>query len=268
MERRSRSGRARLSSVANAIRLIKSFSDDEYEIGVSALARRLGLAKSTVHRLAATLLEEGMLEQNAQGEKYRLGLLLFELGSLVRRKMDVTAEAKPLLKALQEKTGETVHLAILDQMSVLYVNRIESRLAIRMGSIVGTRAPLYCTALGKALLAFQPEEVIERAIAQGFKGHTPNTIVNARAFRQELAAVRARGYAIEDEEIETGLRSIAAPVRNHAGYVVAAIGIAGPVHRITKKVLLAFARELLEATDTVSQRLGYQALQAPQQRRA
>ena len=268
MDRKLRSGRSRtrLSSVSNAMRLIRAFSDEEYEIGISDLARRLGLAKSTVHRLATTLIEVGMLEQNAQDGKYHPGLKLFELGSLVRRKMDVTDEAKPFLRELREKTGETVHLAILDQQAVLYINRMESRQAIRMGSIVGTRAPLHCTALGKALLAFQPEEIIETTIAHGLASHTSHTISSPKAFRQELAVVRARGYAIENEEIETGLRSIAAAVRNHAGYVIAAIGIAGPVHRMTKKVLLSYARDLMVATDAVSQRLGYRPAATQQMR--
>lgn len=258
--------RTRLSSVSNAMRLLKVFSDDDYEIGISDLAKRLGLAKSTVYRLASTLIEERILEQSAHDGKYRLGLLLFELGSLVRRKMDVSAEARPVLKALMEQTGETVHLAVLDDHSVLYINRIESRRAIRMGFGLGTRAPLHCTALGKALLAFQSEAFIEETIANGLPRRTAGTITSPKAFRLELAAIRARGYAIEDEEIEVGLRSIAAVVRNHSGLVIASIGIAGPAHRMTKKVLLSYARDLMGATDAVSQRLGYQPMQT--QRRA
>lgn len=258
--------RTRLSSVANAMRLLKVFSDDDFEIGVSELAKRLGLAKSTVHRLASTLVRERILERGPRDGKYRLGLVLFELGALVRRKMDVSAEARPQLKALMERTGETVHLAVLDDFSVLYVNRIESRRAIRMGFGLGVRAPLHCTALGKALLAFQPEAVIDEVIAHGLPSRTVNTITGSQAFRQELAGVRARGFAIEDEEIEAGLRSIATAVRNDAGDVVAAIGIAGPAHRLNKKVLLSYARDLMAATDVVSQRLGYQP--APAQKRA
>ena len=253
--------RTRLSSVANAMRLIKVFSDAQYEIGISDLAKQLGLAKSTAHRLAASLIKEGMLEQNAQDGKYRLGLTLFELGALVRRKMDVTAEAKPFLKSLAENTGETLHLALLDHQTVLYINIIESQRAIRMGYKIGTRAPVHCTAVGKALIAFQPQEVIEATIAHGLPGRTTATITDPRAFRQELAEVRARGYALEDEEIEAGLRSIAAAVRNDSGNVVAAIGIAGPAHRMTKKVLLSYARGLVEAADAVSLRLGYQPMQ-------
>lgn len=250
--------RTRLSSVANAMRLIKIFSDEDYEIGISDLAKQLGLAKSTAHRLAATLVEEGMLKQSARDGKYRLGLALFELGSLVRRQMDVTAEAKPFLKALAANTGETLHLAVLDHQAVLYINIIESQRAIRMGYKIGTRAPLHCTAVGKVLIAFQPQEVIEAAITHGLPGRTPGTITDPGAFRLELAAVRARGYALEDEEIEAGLRSIAGAVRNYSGQVIAAIGIAGPAHRMTKKVLLSYASNLVEAADAVSLRLGYQ----------
>jgi IclR family transcriptional regulator, KDG regulon repressor len=219
-----------------------------------------------VHRLATTLIEEGLLEQNGEDGKYRLGLLLFELGSQVRRKMDVSAEARPALRMLAEKTGETVHLAVLDHRSVLYGNRIESNRAIRSGFGLGTRAPLHCTAMGKALLAFQDDEVVAEALKAGLPASTPRTITEPRAFRKELESVRARGYANEDEEIEAGLRSIAAPVRNDAGQVVAAIGISGPAQRLSKEVLGAYAAHLVSATEFVSQRLGYQPL--PRKKRA
>jgi len=249
--------RTRLSSVANSLRLIRAFSEDHYEIGISDLAKRLGLAKSTVHRLASTLLDQGMLEQNAGDGKYRLGLALFELGTLVRRKMDFTTEARPFLRTLLEKTGETVHLGILDHDSVLYVISLESKQALRMGSKVGTRVPVHATAVGKALLAFQPEEEIARITARGLPASAPNTIVDTKALQRELAGIRARNYALDDEESEVGLRSIAAPVRNDSGNVIAAISIAGPVHRLTRKTLLGWARELVEAADAVSQRLGW-----------
>jgi IclR family KDG regulon transcriptional repressor len=258
MERKAGPARIKLGSVSTAARLLKAFSDDDYELGISELAKRLGLAKSTVHRLASTLVDERLLERNPQDDKYRLGLLMFELGSRVRRKMDVSAEARPLLKTLAESTGETVHLAVVDQNSIIYMNRIESRRAIRTGSDLGTRAPLHCTGVGKAWLAFQPEEVVDQVVAAGLPSRTANTFTEAKALRHELAGVRVRGYAIEDEEMEIGLRSVAAPVRNHAGYVVAAIGIAGPAPRLTRKIMLAHARELLSATDAVSQRLGHQ----------
>jgi IclR family KDG regulon transcriptional repressor len=264
MDSKSASGNSKkkngagLSSVANALRLLKAFTDDESEIGISALAQRLGLAKSTVHRLASTLVEAGMLEKNLETGRYRLGLALFELGSLVRRKMDVSSEAKPYLKSLREQTGETVHLAILDHTSVLYVNKIESRQAIRMSSSVGSRAPVHCTGEGKALLAFQADEIVEQLISAGLPARTPRTVTDPKALRRDLAAVRARGYAIDDEESELGLRCIAAPIRAHGGAVIASLGIAGPAHRLSKKAMLAYAPDVMAAAAAVSQRLGYQ----------
>ena len=248
--------KARLSSVANAIRVVKAFSDDEFEIGISRLATRLGLAKSTVHRLATTLIDAGVLEQNPETGKYRLGLLVFELGSLVRRKIDVYNEAKPWLFALRDQTGETVHLAVLGRQGLVYINFIESQKAIRMSTGLGQRKPLHCTAEGKALLAFQPAEVIERAIAAGLDRLTPKTITDATALRDELAVIRARGYATDDEECEPGMRCIAAPVRDDSGHVTAAVGVAGPVQRLTKKMLLSHAPALMNAVAAISQRLG------------
>lgn len=251
--------KTRLSSVANAIRLIKTFSDDDYEIGISDLAKRLLLPKSTVHRLASTLIDAGLLEQNQENGKYRLGLVVFELGSLVRRKMDFSSEAKPYLMTLREKTSETVHLAILDQASILYINSLESKQAIRMTMDVGVRKPAYCTAEGKVLLAFQPQEAIDRVLASKLAERTPHTIVDSESLRQELATVRMRGYAIDDEESELGLRSIAAPVRDYSGNVIAATSVAGPAQRLTKKVLLAYAPDVIAAGEAISQRLGYRA---------
>ena len=254
--------KTRLSSVANAIRLVRAFSEDEYEIGVSNLARRLGLGKSTVHRLASTLVREDFLEKNPDTGAYRLGLALFELGTLVRRKMDFANEARPFLKSLMEKTGETAHLAVLDHASVLYINTIASRQAIRMSSDVGARSPSHSTSEGKVLLAFRPPEAVDALLSGGLVARTPKTITRMPALREELRLVRSRGYATDDEETEVGLRSVAAPIRNHRGEAVAAISIAGPVQRVSKKVLQSYLADVCAAAGAISQRLGYQATRA------
>lgn len=256
---RAAGARTRLSSVTNALRLLKVFSDQESEIGISDLARRIGLAKSTVHRLASSLVEEGMLEQAEKEGKYRLGLALFELGALVRRKMDVTAEARHHLKALSERSGETVQLAVLEQTAALYINVIESQRALRMSYQVGTRAPLHCTAVGKVLLAHAGSQVFDLIVKNGLSPLTDASIRQAQDLRRELGAVMQRGYAVEEEEAEPGLRGVAAPVRDFSGDVVAAIGISGPTHRMSRQVLQSHARDLLEVSGAVSQRLGYQA---------
>jgi DNA-binding IclR family transcriptional regulator len=247
----------RLSSVANAIRLTKAFSEHEFEMGISALATRLGLAKSTVHRLATTLVEYDILEQNRETGKYRPGLALFELGTLVRRKMDTASESRAQMYELVQATGETVQLAVLDHLSVLYIRILESRQAVRMSSIAGSRAPAHCTSVGKVLLAYQPPEIVKQVIDNGLARFTDNTITSPEALLEELASVRARGYAIDDEEIEVGLRCLAAPVRNHSGSVIAAISVAAPVQRMSKKNLQTTVPAVTAAAESISRRLGY-----------
>lgn len=249
-------GGSRLSSVANAILLMKSFSDEHSELGISALAERLGLAKSTVHRLASTLVEAGMLEQNPETGKYRLGLALFELGSLVRRRIDISLEAKPWLMTLREQTDETVDLSILDHGGVVCVNFLESKQMNRISSGIGLRKPVHCTAEGKALIAFQPPATIERILAGKLERRTPRTLVDPGKLKEELAGIRARGYATDDEEYELGVRSIAAPIRDDSGNSIAAVGVAGPTQRLTKTRLAGLARYVTDAARAISLRLG------------
>jgi IclR family KDG regulon transcriptional repressor len=266
MERKKATGKPepaskekRLSSVATAIQLLKVFSEEQVDIGISELSRRLGVAKSTVHRLAATLAAEGLLEQDRESEKYRLGIALFRLGALVRRRMDISSQGRPYLYELREKTNETVHLAILDGTEIMYVYNLESTQAIRMRSDLGVRKPAYCTAEGQAILAFQPQAVIDAVIAQGLSPRTPQTITDPADLTKALAVVRQRGCAIEDEESEIGMRGISAPIRNDAGDVVAAVGLAGPVTRLSKKAIAAFIPHVIETADLVSSRLGYRS---------
>jgi IclR family transcriptional regulator, KDG regulon repressor len=248
--------KARLSSVANSIRLLSSFSGEEDELAITTLSQRLGLAKSTVHRLASTLTSAGFLEQNGQNGRYRLGVALFELGALVRRRMDVANEARPHLRELLEKTGETVQLGIVDHYSVLYVYEMESRRAIRMAAAVGARVPLHCTAVGKVLLAFQPADYIKDTLARGLTAFTDKTVTRREAVLELLQEARSRDYAIDDEESEVGLRAIAAPVRNHNGMVIAALGVAAPVQRMNKKVMQTTVPTVIAIAQAVSTRLG------------
>jgi len=247
----------RLSSVTTAIRLLKAFSEQEVEIGISALSKRLGVAKSTVHRLAVTLVAEGLLEQDRDSGKYRLGTALFRLGALVRQQMTVSNEGRPHLFALRDTTNESVHLAILDGAEIMYVYNLESIQAIRARSDIGVRKPAYCTAEGQAILAFQAPEIIESAINAGLRPRTPQTITDPQKLRRALEMVRHRGCAIEDEESELGMRCIAAPIRNDAGEVIASVGMAGPVTRLSKKSIAAFIPHVIATAAHISARLGY-----------
>jgi DNA-binding IclR family transcriptional regulator len=252
----------RLSSVTTAVRLLKAFSEREVEIGISSLAKRLGVAKSTAHRLAVTLVAEGLLEQDRDSGKYRLGTALFRLGALVRQRMTVSNEGRPYLFALRDKTNESVHLAILDGSEIMHVYNLESTQAIRARSDIGVRKPAYCTAEGRAILAFRSAEAIEQTIRAGLQARTPQTITDPQALRRELEAVRQRGCAIEDEESEIGMRCIAAPIRNDSGEVVASVGMAGPVTRLSKKAIAAFMPHVIETAEQISARLGYRGAAA------
>jgi DNA-binding IclR family transcriptional regulator len=226
-------------------------------MGISALSKRLGIAKSTVHRLATTLASGGLLEQTKDSRKYRLGITLFRLGALVRQRMDLYNEAKPFLLALGQRTGETIHLAILNERQVIYVYNLESEQAIRARSYIGVPKPAYCAAEGLAILAYQPPDVIDAVIADGLHPRTPSTMTSATQLRAVLQEVRQRGIAIEDEESEIGVRCIAAPVWDSNNTVVAAIGVAGPAQRLTKKALNAMAPDLIRTAQAISSRMGF-----------
>lgn len=249
----------RLSSVTSALRVLKVFSDGESELGISGIAQRLQLAKSTVHRLAVTLASEGFLEQNAQNGRYRLGLSLFSLGALVRQRMDVSNQAHSLLGALRDKTQETVHLAILNETSIIYLYNMESAQAIGTRSYIGTRKPAFCTSEGRVLLAFNAPEMAAAVLREDLVQRTPKTSTNPKVLRQLLEEARQNGYAIDDEESEDGMRSVAAPIRDISGKAIAAIGLAGPIQRLTKKELRRLVPDVLATALAISERMGYRA---------
>ena len=241
---------ARLSSVANAMQILKSFSAADGELGIIALAARLGLAKSTVHRLASTLMQAGMLEQNPANGKYRLGITVFELGSLARSRMDFYGEAKDTLRSLREKTTESVHLAVLRGESVIYLNSLESHSAIKVTAPLGKRVSAHTCVEGKVLLAFSEAQTIEDYL------RTARGVADIRQLRTELASILERGYAIGNEEAAIGVRAIAAPFFGGDNDVVGAIGLAGPATRLTRRSLMSFLPILNASMEALSSRLG------------
>ncbi len=250
---------SRLSSVAAAVRVLKCFSEVEPEIGISSLAKRLSLAKSTVHRLAVTLTSEGLLEQSPETGRYRLGINLFVMGALVRRRLDVSNMAQPFLNVLREKTGETIHLAVMNETNILYLYNLESSQAIRMKSYIGTIKPAFCTCEGRAIVAFGGTELMSKVLNSPLAARTPETQTDPAKLMKMFAEIRAHGYAVDDEESEQGMRGIGAPLRDITGQVVAAIGIGGPSQRLTLKKLRGLAPVLLSTAEAISTQLGYRA---------
>jgi IclR family transcriptional regulator, KDG regulon repressor len=249
----------RLSSVTSALLVLKAFSAEEAEIGISSLAKRLGLAKSTTHRLAVTLTAEGFLEQNPETGRYRLGLSLFTLGALARRRMDVSNVSRPLLGVLRDKFQEASTLAILSGHSIMFLHNMESGQAIGIRAHIGDLKPAFCTAEGRVLLAFGPAAQAAEVLNGERSPRTANTETSPAALRRMLDEVRTSGFAIDDEESEEGMRCLAAPVRDISGKVIAAVGLAGPTQRLTKKALRALAPEVVATGEAISVRLGWRA---------
>lgn len=247
-----------LSSVRNAARLLKEFSYGSREIGVTELSRRLGIGKSTAHRLLHTLAEERLLERDPYTGAYRLGLAMYELGSVVSAHTDIHEACSPVIDQLRNATRETVQVGVLDGREVVYVERRESPQTIRLFGRVGHRNDAHCTSTGKVLLAYLPPERLEVLLANWtLPAQTPFTITDMDRLRTELEAVRRRGWAEQVNETEMGAASIAAPVRNGLGEVVAALSVAGPVQRLQGESLKRFAKPMLEAAVAISRRMGF-----------
>lgn len=245
------------------VAILDSFQLGSSQLGVTELSKGLGLHKSTVHRLLEALQSYRLVAQDPESEKYSLGLKLFELGSRAVASFDVHERSKPVLERLVAETGETAHLCILDQSEVLYLEKCESAKTLRIPSRVGQRNPSYCTAVGKALLAYSPEESDRLFKIKTLKRYTENTITDASKLRRELALVRGRGYSTDDEEFEAGLKCVGAPVRDYTGRVIAAISIAGPGFRIVAEKIPSLAKSVQKAANSLSETMGYKAPSEP-----
>lgn len=246
-----------LSSVRNAARLLKQFSNRDRQLGVSELARRLDLGKSTVHRLLVTLTSENLLEQDSLTGKYRLGLALHDLGSAVSTRLDLHEAVIPPLEHLRNATQETCQVAVLDGTEVVYIERLDSPHTLRLFLDVGRRNAAHSTSTGKCLLAFLPESELN-SILDGWKleKKTPHTIVDKKKLRSALVGIRRTGLAWNVNESEVGVVSVAAPIRNLAGRVIAAVSAAGPETRMSAD-RLRIGQAVMEAAATSSHRLGY-----------
>jgi DNA-binding IclR family transcriptional regulator len=227
-------------------------------MGGSEISRALRIPKSSAHNILETLVASRLAERDE--ERYQLGSKLIELGDRARQGMTIQRVARPHLKALNQALDDTVHLTVLDHDEVLYVDCIEGRKPLRMHSVIGVRAPLYCTAVGKAIMAWLPSQDVDRIVrTQGLAAFTATTITRRKALEDELARTRRRGYAVDNMEHEELLRCVGAAVRDHTGAVVGAISVAGPSQRITVRSVTAIAPRVAAAADAISAGLGYRA---------
>lgn len=243
-----------IKSILHAVEILECFSENQSALSLTEISRMAKMNKSTAYHILSTLVETKFLRKTEEN-LYVLGLKFFQFGSLVLARMEVGAVSQTILQRLESIFHETIHLAILEGSEAAYIHKIESNRSIRMSSRIGQRMPLYCTGVGKVLLAYN-EHLLPLVLANGLEPRTNNTIVTEEVLNIELKLVRERGYALDQEELEEGLVSVAAPIRDYTGKVIAAISIAGPGERMRARLQRIIA-ELLIANKKISEEMGY-----------
>lgn len=233
-------------------------SDQQSARTLEELAAHLGLTRSNTHRTLQTLAHAGYIERDPLHGGYRGTLKLFELGSRVLRSLDVRKMAQPFMTRLLQETSETVHLSVLDGLEVVYVEKLDGVLPIRAYTSLGSRAPAYAVATGKALLAEQDESLLDQ-LDGSLTAHTNLTIVEVSALKREARKARQRGYAVNRGEWRMGVGGVASPVFNGAGQAIAALGISGPTERLTPTMMKQQGPFVRSVAEDLSRAMGHQS---------
>ncbi|MBI3329348.1 MAG: IclR family transcriptional regulator [Nitrospinae bacterium] len=250
--------RPRPTSVEKAIEVLFSFTLDHPQLRLVDISRRLGLHKSTVHRLLSLLKRRGLVVADSTSQLYSLGPGLVELAWIVLRQQDLRAVCRPHLEELQRATNETVSLHLRMGDKRVCVEELESGQEVKYSQTLGLTAPLHVGAPGKALLAFLPEEELVRLLPMlSLTPITPDTITDLDALRAELAKTRTRGYAVSIGERSSWAASVSAPIRDRTGQTIAAISVLGPSHRLTPRVLKELGMQAMQAAWKISAAFGY-----------
>ena len=233
------------------------------ECSLGEISEEVALHKSTVHRLVMVLERHRLVLRNASTGRYRLGLKLFELGAKAIAGNDLREQTRPYLSRVMSATGETVHLCILDDAEVLYIDKVEPHKIVRLSSSIGRRSPAYCTSVGKAMLAYLPLGEVDDILGRvELSQRTRHTITSPASLHAELAETRDRGYAIDDEENEEGVRCVGAAVLDYSGRPIAAISVSGPAFSITRDKVETVAQPVVSAAQTLSAQFGFRAATA------
>lgn len=243
-------------SLHKALQLLTCFTESDPEWSVSDLSRHLGIGKSSVSTMLATLAQAGLVRQSAVTRRYGLGLRCLELGYVAASRFTLRDYAYPFLEALLGGEDRIVYMAIPYQDDILYVEALYPPRRKIKYSAQGRRGPMYCTGIGKAALAFMPEPYLDAFLSRNIlRRFTPNTLTDPHALRAELEAIRARGYATDRQGHELGIQCVAAPVRANDGRVLAAISVSGHSSDVTEARFPDLGRQVLEAARDISRKL-------------
>jgi len=245
---------AEIQALAKGLKILNLLEHARSGMGTTEIANQLSIDKSSASRLLHTLANYGFVEQDENSARYLLGPQLLTLGQRLLNRITLRDHARPYLHELVDKTGECAHLAIQAQRQALYIDQVESTAALRVESEIGTLSPLHCTALGKVMLAFA-----EGRMPEELQPFTHRTVTDRSTLQAQLTQTAARGYAIDDEEYNYGVRCVAATVYDHRGALVGAIGISGPAGRVTLERIDEFGSVVKETAAALSARMGYDA---------
>lgn len=258
MIRQRESKSAPVGVVTKVLRILETLHEAPSGLQLKDVAQQTAINKSTAYRFLAHLEHEGYVFRDATGA-YAIGVRLARLASGSSYQTTLRKLSRPILQQLWRTTGETVNLAVMDGREVLYLDVMESSHTFRLVSQVGMRRPVYCTALGKVMLAYIPEEEHPYFFSgMTFERFTPQTLKSTAQLRKELAAIRQRGYSIDNEEAYLGSRCIGAPIFDSVGKIAAALSVSGPTTRVTKERVPAFAGAAKNAATMISRTLGYE----------
>ena len=248
-----------IKSTLKSLKLLELFTALKREWSIPDMIEALGYHKSSIQRIVSTLEGEGFLKR-AQANRgvYRLGPQVLFLGSIADMSTDLRSIARPIMAKLVERVRETCYLCVLEGNQCLYVEKVECSQPIQIIHAVGKRNPLHSTGVGKALMSGMTDKEIKKIVSEsGLKGFTPNTITKVDQLLHEVEEIRKRGVAYDLEELDLGVKCVAAPIHNHAGRVVAAISISGPAQRFTPKAFPRFEKEVMASARAISRELGF-----------
>jgi DNA-binding IclR family transcriptional regulator len=247
-----------INSILRSSNILRFLTEVKAHFKISEVARELHLDRSTTYRILLSLEKGGLVEKDKETGEYSLGLFAFEIGNAYLNRIDFPKVSKPIMTDLALKVQETVHLAVLSGTEIVYVDKVDSPRPLGIMSKIGQRAPLHCTALGKVLLAFQPEDDLKRILRQlKLIALTSNTIISKQRLMEELRAIRRQGYALDNREIEEDVECIGAPIRDHRANVIAALSISGPQRKINTPQEKQFVSSVVKAAGLISSKLGY-----------
>jgi IclR family transcriptional regulator, KDG regulon repressor len=247
-----------IQSVERAADILELFLVTKPELSIKEISEQLNLSKSTAHGIIKTLEHRGYLQQNPEDLKYKPGIKLFELGNFVGKHLDIGKIARPIIRALVDELNETVHLVSLQRDELVYIEKVEGQSALTIYSHIGKRAPFHSTGVGKSILAHLNETDRNRILSTiTLESFTKHTMTNVEEIKEQLHSIREQGYAVDDEEIELGLKCIAAPIFNHQGNVIASISCAAPKMRLDENRLPKVISGIKRAAAEISNCLGY-----------